>query len=498
MREDVYKRQLQSGKVRLPAYRAFYLDYLLKESTGVTYYRDQMLKAMVRSVKSVEDSDFTAPERLRGVLREYQRIGYVWLRTLDSYGFGGILADDMGLGKTIQIIALLESAYGSGEQSPSLIICPASLVYNWEHEIRRFAPDLKVLSVVGSGSEREDLLKEVGKNSQDYQVIITSYDLLRRDIGLYEGVHFRYQVIDEAQYIKNASTQSARAVKSLDVQTRFALTGTPVENRLGELWSIFDYLMPGFLFGSKFFKKEYEVPIIRDGDAAALERLKRMIGPFVLRRIKKDVLKELPDKMEEVVYSNFEPEQKKLYAANAAKFKEKLSTGCFGRAGEGKPVSYTHLDVYKRQVQIMEFQHVKPGKGAAFVRTKLKNVINGGVVERTFRPTEKFPQARIDRVDMQYLYADGELYNFMNQETYDQVALNQDIIGDALKFVKENEVCKVCSYNGSVFSVEPPLFVELEITETEPGFKGDTATGANKPATVETGATVYLSLIHIS
>ena len=152
------------------------------------------------------------------------------------------------------------------------------------------------------------------------------------------------------------------------------------------------------------------------------------------------------------------------------------------------------LEIDGQVVQIMEFQHVKPGKGAAFVRTKLKNVINGGVVERTFRPTEKFPQARIDRVDMQYLYADGELYNFMNQETYDQVALNQDIIGDALKFVKENEVCKVCSYNGNVFSVEPPLFVELEITETEPGFKGDTATGATKPATVETGATVYVPL----
>ena len=152
------------------------------------------------------------------------------------------------------------------------------------------------------------------------------------------------------------------------------------------------------------------------------------------------------------------------------------------------------LEIDGQVVQIMEFQHVKPGKGAAFVRTKLKNVINGGVVERTFRPTEKFPAARIDRVDMQYLYADGELFNFMNQETYDQVALNKDIIGDALKFVKENEVCKVCSYNGNVFSVEPPLFVELEITDTEPGFKGDTATGANKPATVETGAQVNVPL----
>ena len=144
--------------------------------------------------------------------------------------------------------------------------------------------------------------------------------------------------------------------------------------------------------------------------------------------------------------------------------------------------------------QIIEFQHVKPGKGAAFVRTKLKNIINGGVVEKTFRPTEKFPQARIDRKDMQYLYADGDLFTFMDTETYDQISLNKDTVGDALKFVKENEVCKVCSHNGSVFAVAPPLFVELEVTDTEPGFKGDTATGASKPATVETGAVVSVPL----
>lgn len=144
--------------------------------------------------------------------------------------------------------------------------------------------------------------------------------------------------------------------------------------------------------------------------------------------------------------------------------------------------------------QIIEFQHVKPGKGAAFVRTKLKNIINGGVVEKTFRPTEKCPQARIDRKDMQYLYSDGDLYNFMDVENYEQIALNADSVGDTLKFVKENEMVKMCSHNGSVFAIEPPLFVELEITETEPGFKGDTATGASKPAVVETGATVYVPL----
>ena len=144
--------------------------------------------------------------------------------------------------------------------------------------------------------------------------------------------------------------------------------------------------------------------------------------------------------------------------------------------------------------QIIEFQHVKPGKGAAFVRTKLKNIKSGGVVEKTFRPTEKCPQARIDRKDMQYLYGDDDFYNFMDVETYDQISLTRESVGDALKFVKENEMCKVCSHNGNVFAVEPPLFVELEITDTEPGFKGDTATGATKPAIVETGAKVMVPL----
>ena len=144
--------------------------------------------------------------------------------------------------------------------------------------------------------------------------------------------------------------------------------------------------------------------------------------------------------------------------------------------------------------QIIEFQHVKPGKGAAFVRTKLKNIKSGGVVEKTFRPTEKCPTARIDRKDMQYLYNDGDLFYFMDNESYEQIAIAKDAIGDALKFVKENEMCKVCSHNGNVFAADAPLFVELMITETEPGFKGDTATGATKPATVETGATVYVPL----
>ncbi len=144
--------------------------------------------------------------------------------------------------------------------------------------------------------------------------------------------------------------------------------------------------------------------------------------------------------------------------------------------------------------QIVEFQHVKPGKGAAFVRTKLKNVINGGVVEKTFRPTDKMPKAHIERKDMEYLYNDGELFYFMDQESYEQMPLNADQLGDALRFVKENMLVKILSYKGNVFGVEPPNFVELQVAETEPGVKGDTATGAQKPAILETGAQINVPL----
>jgi len=152
------------------------------------------------------------------------------------------------------------------------------------------------------------------------------------------------------------------------------------------------------------------------------------------------------------------------------------------------------LEIDGEVFQVVEFQHVKPGKGAAFVRTKMRNIKSGGVVDKTFRPTDKYPQAHIERSDMQYLYSDGDMFHFMNVETYDQIALSAEQIGDALKFVKENDMVKMLSHQGQVFSVEPPLFVELVITETEPGFKGDTATGATKPAVVETGATVYVPL----
>lgn len=326
---SVNRSQLAGGTVQIPAYRALYLDSVLKEGSGITFYRDNLFKAVVRGMKSVEDSDYEIPESLQPVLQGYQKTGFRWLKTLDHYGFGGILADDMGLGKTIQVIALLLDEKRRAPESQTLIVCPASLVYNWENEVHTFAPELTVRTVVGNAAEREAILRGEERDMEAASrtdIFVTSYDLLKRDVLLYQEMEFRFQVIDEAQYIKNPSTQSAKAVKMVKAQTRFALTGTPIENRLGDLWSIFDYLMPGFLFTYSGFKKRFEAPIVKDGDERALKALHRLTGPFVLRRLKTDVLKELPEKLETVVYSMPENEQKELYTANALQLKRQLES----------------------------------------------------------------------------------------------------------------------------------------------------------------------------
>jgi len=319
---DIPKTKIQNQDIKIPRYRALYLDSMLKEGTGVTLHRDQLFKTVVRGMKSVEDSDFLIPQRLITTLRGYQKVGYRWLRTLDHYGFGGILADDMGLGKTLQIITVLLAWKQSAPEQPgiSLVVCPASLVYNWEDEFHRFAPDLAVRAITAAAAEREMKISEW----EPYDVFITSYDLLKRDLKHYQKLFFRFQIIDEAQYIKNPGTQSAKAVKQITAVTRFALTGTPVENRLSELWSIFDFLMPGFLFGYKKFKTQFEGPIIKKHDADAVKKLRRLTAPFILRRLKSDVLKELPPKLETVVYSRGEGKQRELYTAQAQLLKRQL------------------------------------------------------------------------------------------------------------------------------------------------------------------------------
>ena len=331
------EQAIRGGRISVPLYRASYIDAVLtSHNSDIQSHRDRYFKSLIRDMKSVADSDYEVPDAMKPILRDYQKTGYRWLCTIAQLGFGGILADDMGLGKTLQIITLLEHArleaisktvdlaetasHTAGPPPVSLIVCPSSLVYNWDSEIEHFAPTLKTLLITGTAQERQELLTHYA----DYDVLITSYDMLKRDIASYDNLHFHYQIIDEAQYIKNHRTQAARSVCSIHSVTRFALTGTPIENRLSELWSIFEYLMPGFLYPYAYFRSELEQPIVENKDQIAATRLQQLVRPFIMRRLKTDVLKELPDKLEHAVYAQMTDEQNKLYTANTLKLQKDL------------------------------------------------------------------------------------------------------------------------------------------------------------------------------
>ena len=325
-------KEFVKGKMHIPAYRTLYLDQMLESNENIYANRDRHFREIVKGFKTINDADFEEPESLSRIMRKYQKNGYKWLRTLEAWKFGGILADDMGLGKTLQVIAVLLAAKLEGKTGTSLVVAPAALVFNWGEELARFAPQLKVSLIAGSQSERQAKLQTYS----DFDVLVTSYDLLKRDIDQYEEKEFLYQIIDEAQYIKNHTTAAAKSVKVIHSQTRYALTGTPIENRLSELWSIFDYLMPGFLYGYDSFKKKFETPIVKNDDESAMTRLQKMVSSFILRRLKEDVLKDLPEKLEEVRYVKFEDAQQKLYDAQVVHMKEKIAQQDEGEFNKSK------------------------------------------------------------------------------------------------------------------------------------------------------------------
>lgn len=317
----VKPKEFVKGKMHLPMYRTLYLDKMLEENESVYSNRDSHFRDVVKGFKTVKDADFEEPKSLSKIMRKYQKNGYKWLRTLEAWQFGGILADDMGLGKTLQVIAVLLAAKQEGRSETSLVVAPASLLFNWGEEFERFAPELAISLITGTQEERR-------KKIEDYKtadVLVTSYDLLKRDIVHYEDKEFTYEIIDEAQYIKNHTTAAAKAVKIIKSRFRYALTGTPIENRLSELWSIFDYLMPGFLYGYDVFKKEMESPIVKSSDEKAMARLQKMVSPFILRRLKEDVLKDLPEKLEECRYVRFGETQQKLYDAQVLHMREEIA-----------------------------------------------------------------------------------------------------------------------------------------------------------------------------
>lgn len=305
-------KDFKKETIEKPAYQAFHLmdvdsELDVRNDDSVTEYTNRLMK--------IKEQTIQLKDEYKSLLRTYQQQGIQWLYDLKNMGLNGILADDMGLGKTLQVLVFYEQ-YVSKDK-PSLIVCPSSLMYNWMSEIEKFKIDVNAVCVTGMQEARKDIIKE------NYELYITTYDYLRRDVELYAPMEFEYIILDEAQFIKNPKTKNAQSVKSLKSRHRLALTGTPIENGLSELWSIFDFLLPGYLYSLNYFTKNFEKPI-QMADEKRKSQLQKLVSPFILRRTKKQVLKDLPDKVEKDMWLNFSPEEKQLYLANLAQVNEQL------------------------------------------------------------------------------------------------------------------------------------------------------------------------------
>lgn len=302
-------KNFQNGKISLPSYRGLELHekFGLEEKNKQTLSRK--FQDLIQDLNFPDQFDAVLPKGLQADLRPYQVTGYKWLKMLSKYGFGGILADDMGLGKTLQVIAyMLSEIEENGKNDPFLIVAPASLTYNWHYEIMKFAPAMESFVVSGTAEERTAMIQAAQSN----QVLITSYPSFRQDADIYKKQKFSLLTLDESQMVKNYHTKTAQALRGLNIKKRFALSGTPIENKIEELWAIFQLIMPGFFPGIKQFK------------TLPYEQISKMIRPFVLRRIKKDVLKELPEKIETNLYSSMTKEQKTVYLAYLQRIQESV------------------------------------------------------------------------------------------------------------------------------------------------------------------------------
>ena len=300
---------------------AFYLNQAMKDGV-YKLEMDASVKQLIDEIDHPENLDIAMPDDINADVRPYQEAGFRWLASLARHRLAGILADDMGLGKTLQTIIYLSYVKRTVEGSVSLVVCPSSLVYNWQDEIENFAPDLKTVIISGNPDDRHNQIND----AKGYDIVIVSYPILRRDIDFLSKENFNSVFLDEAQFIKNPNSQNAKAVKLLSAEHRFALTGTPIENNLSELWSIFDFLMPGYLYTHSKFVNLYEKPVMRMDDKNALAQLNFHIKPFILRRMKKDVLKELPDKTEQKMVTDMTDEQKEVYLSYLENMKKEIDT----------------------------------------------------------------------------------------------------------------------------------------------------------------------------
>lgn len=407
---NINKKDFELGNISIPMFRTMYLDKFLQEKRLTFIKKNINFKKLVSDINEPEDIEYKIPSNLENILRDYQKRGFKWLKTLSKYGFGGILADDMGLGKTLQVIAFLLSEKIEKGPWPSLIIVPTSLVYNWESEIMKFAPELKVLIITGNIAEREDLIKDV----LDYDVVITSYPLMRNDVELYRDFIFRYCILDEAQYIKNYKSLNAKSVKNIRANNYFALTGTPMENSIIELWSIFDFLMPGYLLSSSGFMERFDKPISKDNNISVLKDLNNHIKPFILRRLKKEVLKELPDKIEQKIVIDMNTEQKEIYLAYLKAIKgdleEEISKKGFGRSHIKILAGLTRL----RQICCYPGLFIEDYKGGSSKLDSLEEILKDAIESghrillfSQFTSMLKIIKDMLYRNSIDYLYLDG-------------------------------------------------------------------------------------------
>jgi hypothetical protein len=416
-------KELLNDKILLSKYNALYLDQKIRDKDMDFVNRSRNFRELTNNIRDVKEMDYELPEHLDKIMRNYQKVGFKWFKTLSYYGFGGILADEMGLGKTLEAIAFLDSERG---EKPSLVVAPTSLLYNWQGEIEKFAPEMKALVMSGSKNQREELMEEVEKSD----IVITSYPLIRRDIELYENINFKYCILDEAQQIKNAASINANSVKKIKAEGYFALTGTPMENSLTELWSIFDFIMPGYLLSHSKFSKIYETPIVKNGDKTALDELNRHIKPFILRRLKKDVLKELPPKIEHKLVVEMTEEQKKLYAAYSSSAKNEISREIRNNGFNKSKIKIFSILTRLRQICCDPSVFVEGFSGESGKMLALYDILSESIdqghkvlIFSQFTSVLKNITKMLDKDEIKYLYLDG------NTKSEDRMALTKKFNG---------------------------------------------------------------------
>jgi Superfamily II DNA/RNA helicases, SNF2 family len=392
--------------ISVPKSRSLLFDSFLEEN-GIRYIKGkEELKEISDKLKNMRELKTEEPGNLNGELRGYQKVGYSWLKTLSYLGFGGILGDEMGLGKTLQAISFILSNKGK----KSLIVAPTSLIYNWVGEFEKFAPSLSVAAICGVKAEREDIIN----NIERYDAVITTYNLLKRDIDGYRPIEFDICILDEAQNIKNPESQNALSVKEIKARTKFALTGTPIENSLMELWSIFDFVMPGYLYDEKRFSTRYHKRLNEGPEV--LEELNKLIKPFILRRRKRDVLTELPAKIEKCISVALDDEQKKVYAAYSKHVVELIEKKVRDDEFKNSKIEILSYITRLRQLcldpsTVMNEYRGGSGKIEALVELLQKSMEEGHrvLVFSQFTSVLKNIGKRISKEGISYSYLDGTI-----------------------------------------------------------------------------------------